>query len=182
MTLSTCCDMLPPYTAILLHLSFLLAPTVTAAWHCLPIQLSDGRDSIKSRVITMRGVSCRSMLEIYAVSTLCILSLTSHLESCLVGSTGAEPKGHPSYTRTSSFTLRCGIHISQNLGNMLEGNILSRIHFSELLAFQIQTNKVSQLFKSIITHICFEHRISDRVQSHQLITSISSLCTSVYFI
>lgn len=51
------------YKTTLLHLSFSLAPSVTAAWHCLPIQLLDGRDSTKTRVTTMSQiVSCRSML------------------------------------------------------------------------------------------------------------------------
>lgn len=45
--------MLPLYKATLRHLSSLPAPAVTEAWHCLPIQLSDDRDSTKTRVITL---------------------------------------------------------------------------------------------------------------------------------
>lgn len=45
--------MLPLHKATLLHLSSLPAPAVTAARYCLPIQLSDDKDSTKTRVITL---------------------------------------------------------------------------------------------------------------------------------
>lgn len=61
LTLSTCCDVVPLYKATLLHLSPPAAPAVTAAWYCLPIQLSDDRD--KSYYVSIsRRVLCRSQL------------------------------------------------------------------------------------------------------------------------
>lgn len=75
--------MLPPYKATLLHLSSFPAPAVTAAWYCLPIQLSDDWDSTKTRLITLLLAEQLPAEAWYgnALPSLCLLYPEDHIWS-----------------------------------------------------------------------------------------------------
>lgn len=96
--------MLPLYKDTLLHLSSLPAPAVTAPRRCLPAQLSDDKDSTKTRAITLL-IAESFPTEVSRGNFILILrSLAlqpehhcwSHawLETVVL-----DPKGHLSYTR-----------------------------------------------------------------------------------
>lgn len=132
MPLSSRCDMLLLYKATLLHLSSFPGPAVTAACHCLPIQLLDDRGIAKTRIITALLAQYLATVTYYTCFILFsnfVFWLEHNIWShYLFGSYDAEPKGQCSYScNISNVTLRCGIHISQNPVNVLKGNTLSRI-------------------------------------------------------